>query len=216
MDGKISPNPGEPDRAEQKPTVDELHNVRVALAKKIDKLFIYLIITVGLTVVILLGLGVFGFFTKRTMDATVLAGSVQVALGMVSGFVFVYFGLMMTWLGITEAYLLKGSLNSGGTAAEGALKSASPGLVFGLAGMVLIAVSLHKKIEYSEGGWQPTNSSYGDGTSGPVEPKAPLHKNVDGAEAPKQCDGASSRKDSVLPKSSSQRVVVPEINSQGD
>jgi hypothetical protein len=89
-----------------------------------------------------------GFFMGKTMEATVLAASVQVAFGMVLGFVCVYIGLMMTWVGIDAAYSVKGDVAGGAVA----LKSASPGLLFALGGMLLVGVSLYKRIEYQENG----------------------------------------------------------------
>ena len=65
---------------------------------------------------------------------------------MVLGFVCVYIGLMMTWLGIDAAYSVKGDVGPGSFV----LKSASPGLLFALGGMVLVSVSLHKQIVYEE------------------------------------------------------------------
>jgi hypothetical protein len=64
---------------------------------------------------------------------------------------------MMTWFGIDASYTFKGSLDVGAAKSEGALKSASPGLLFALGGMVLIAVSLYKPIVYEEKGGLPVN-----------------------------------------------------------
>jgi hypothetical protein len=100
-------------------------------------------VVIAVSLVVLIGVG---FAFGKTMEATVLAASVQVAFGMVLGFVCVYIGLMMTWVGIDAAYTFRGGVGSGSMA----LQSASPGLLFALGGMILVAVSLYKRIEYQE------------------------------------------------------------------
>lgn len=84
-----------------------------------------------------------------TVEKMALAASVQVAIGMVMGFVSVFIGLMMTWFGINAAYEFSGKAGERG---DVTLKSASPGLIFFLGGIILIWVSLYKKITYEEPG----------------------------------------------------------------
>jgi hypothetical protein len=125
--------------------------------------------------VFLIGMIAWGFYADRTMAATVLAASVQVAFGMVIGFVCVYIGLMMTWFGIDASYAIKAGVGTGDVKAEGTLNSASPGLLFALSGIVLIAVSLHKNIEYQENASNLVDTQSldpGSSESG-VTPKAP-------------------------------------------
>ena len=83
----------------------------------------------------------------HTAEKMALASSIQVAIGMVMGFVSVFMGLMMTWFGINAAFEFNGKA---GTQGEATLKSASPGLMFFLGGIILIGVSLRKEITYSE------------------------------------------------------------------
>lgn len=129
-----------------------INSLRVDIASTIKGYFPRLFCLTVAVAAILVGLIVIGFFTGETMATAVLAASIQVAFGMVIGFVCVYIGLMMTWFGIDAAYTIKGGFESGGVKAEGALKSASPGLLFALGGMVLIAVSLYKPIVYQQQG----------------------------------------------------------------
>jgi hypothetical protein len=42
-----------------------------------------------------------------------IAGSIQVGLGMILGFVCVFYGLLMTWLGITASYSVKAAIGAG-------------------------------------------------------------------------------------------------------
>jgi hypothetical protein len=82
-----------------------------------------------------------------TAEKMALAASVQVAISMVMGFVSVFMGLMITWFGINAAYEFSGKAGEHG---DVTLKSASPGLFFFLGGIILIGVSLYKKITYEE------------------------------------------------------------------
>jgi len=128
-------------------TRQKLDDQRIEFGDTIKRYFPVLFI---LTIVIATSLVVLvavGFLAGRTMDATVLAASVQVAFGMVLGFVCVYIGLMMTWIGIDAAFAVEGDMGPGSFV----LKSASPGLLFAMGGIVLVSVSLHKQIVYEEG-----------------------------------------------------------------
>jgi hypothetical protein len=153
--------------SEVTPTIDDsvrkkLDEQRVEFGNTIKNFFPILFV---LTVVIATSLVVLiacGFFAGRTMDATVLAASVQVAFGMVLGFVCVYIGLMMTWIGIDAAYSVKGDVGAGSFV----LRSASPGLLFATGGIVLVSVSLYKEITYEE------NTGRLVGTQA-IEPEAP-------------------------------------------
>jgi hypothetical protein len=134
-----------------------LDRLRVNIARVIQRYFQPLfLLTVGTAIFLFLIIAV-GLFTGSTIATMALAASVQVAFGMIIGYVCVYIGLMMTWFGIDASYTFKGSLDVGSAKSEGALKSASPGLLFALGGMVLIAVSLYKPIVYEEKGGLPVN-----------------------------------------------------------
>ena len=129
-------------------TRERLDELRIQFGSTINRYFLTLFIVTIIIALVLVALITIGFFLGKTMEATVLAASVQVAFGMVLGFVCVYIGLMMTWAGIDAAYSVRGDVGGGAVA----LKSASPGLLFALGGMVLVAVSLYKRIEYQENG----------------------------------------------------------------
>lgn len=148
----------------------QLDDLRVDFGKTIKNYFLVLFILTVIIAVSLVVLITIGFFLDKTLDATVLAASVQVAFGMVLGFVCVYIGLMMTWVGIDAAYSVRG----GTAAGDVALKSASPGLLFALGGMLLVGVSLYKRIEYQESAMKYVGSQELEaGAGGPVEPKTP-------------------------------------------
>jgi hypothetical protein len=149
----------------------KLDEQRIEFGKTVKGYFPILFVLTVVIAASLILLSALGFFMNRTMDATVIAASVQVAFGMVLGFVCVYIGLMMTWLGIDAAYSVKGDIGPGSFV----LKSASPGLLFALGGMVLVSVSLHKEIVYEENSsnlvhTQPVNSK---ATRGAVVPESP-------------------------------------------
>lgn len=137
------------------PALDKL---RVSIARVIQYYFAPLFIVTLLCVAFLFFVITFGLFQESAINVMALAASVQVAFGMIIGFVCVYIGLMMTWFGIDAAYSLKGSFGAGEVKSEGALKSASPGLLFALGGMILIAVALYKPIVLTESGLQPSGS----------------------------------------------------------
>jgi hypothetical protein len=163
----------------QPPADASLDGLRVNIAKTIQQYFQPLFILTVVTAFFLFVIIGIGMYRGSTIATMALAASVQVAFGMIIGFVCVYIGLMMTWFGIDASYTFKGSLDVGGAKSEGALKSASPGLLFALGGMVLIAVSLYKPIVYEEKGGLPahigTLSSLGgkppDGE--PIRPNPP-------------------------------------------
>ena len=160
------------------PSADaSLDGLRVNIARVIQRnfqpLFVITMVAVGVLFVII-GIGV---YRRETMATMALAASVQVAFGMIIGFVCVYIGLMMTWFGIDASYSFKGSLGGGGVTGEGALKSASPGLLFALGGMVLIAVSLYKPIVYEEKGGLPAHIGTLSSLGGKAEDKEPIQPN---------------------------------------
>lgn len=126
----------------------ELHELRIIIAKIVGKYFSRLLIVTLLFAVFLIFIIGTQKVTADTTEKMALAASVQVAFGMVIGYVCVYVGLMMTWFGIEAAYSAKGSLDAEKAKGEVSLQSASPGLLFALGGMVLIAVCLYKPIEY--------------------------------------------------------------------
>ena len=130
----------------EKTTQSKLNAQRVDFGNTVKSYFCIIFIVTVIYSLVLIVVPLLLVIYGKTMDATVLAASVQVAFGMVLGFVCVYVGLMMTWLGIDAAYSAKGEIGAGSIV----LKSASPGLLFALGGMVLVAVSLHKQIVYQE------------------------------------------------------------------
>ncbi len=85
----------------------KLDEQRIEFGKTVKGYFPILFVLTVVIAASLILLSALGFFMNRTMDATVIAASVQVAFGMVLGFVCVYIGLMMTWLGIDAAYSVK-------------------------------------------------------------------------------------------------------------
>ena len=123
----------------------ELQALRINIATIVGQYFLPLLIVTMLFLIIIIGTRL---VTSDTVEKMALASSVQVAFGMIIGYVCVYIGLMMTWFGIEAAYTITGSVGAEQTKGEISLKSASPGLIFALGGMILIAACLYKPIEY--------------------------------------------------------------------
>jgi len=94
-----------------------------------------------------------------TGEKMALAGSIQVSVGMVMGFISVFIGLMMTWFGINAAFEFNGKSSD---KVDVSLKSASPGLLFFLGGVLLIGFSLYKPITYEEPGMITSKSRVGE------------------------------------------------------
>lgn len=161
------------DQNDDETTRQKLDAQRIEFGNTVKSYFPVLFILTVVIATLLIVLSALGFVLGRTMDATVIAASVQVAFGMVLGFVCVYIGLMMTWLGIDAAYSVKGDIGPGSLV----LKSASPGLLFALGGMVLVSVSLHKQIVYEESGRNivGTQPVVPGALHGTVDPRAPQH-----------------------------------------
>lgn len=135
------------EKAASKEITAKLDKLRVGIAASIFCCFPVLVL-------FLLAALIFLFWIIRSKDVSgaeklAVAASVQVAIGMVMGFVGVFIGLMMTWFGINAAFEFSGRAGEKG---DVSLKSASPGLLFFLGGIILIGVSLYKKIEYEEPG----------------------------------------------------------------
>lgn len=133
----------------------QLERLRVDIADVIRDWFtplFFLTSGVAVSLIVLTGTAV---FTGRTVETMALAASVQVAFGMVVGFVCVYIGLMMTWFGLDAAYTISGKMGASSANGEISIKSASPGLIFALGGIVLICVALYKPIIYEETGGFP-------------------------------------------------------------
>ena len=97
-----------------------MESLRADIARKIKNSFLPLLF-VPLTATGLLGL-IIGtrWVTPDVVEKMALAASVQVAFGMVIGFVCVYLGLMMTWFGIDASYTLGGKFAAGRSRAKSA------------------------------------------------------------------------------------------------
>jgi len=139
--------PATDDQSEPHPS-QELHALRINIANIVGKYFLPLLIVTLVFAAFLIFIIGTPIVTADTTEKMALAASVQVAFGMFIGYVCVYVGLMMTWFGIEAAYTVKGSLDAYKANGQMSLQSASPGLLFALGGMVLIAVCLYKPIEY--------------------------------------------------------------------
>jgi hypothetical protein len=129
-----------------------LEDVRTQFARTVTYSYWVLIILIPALVVFMLAL-LGGLFGNTTIDRLALVTSLQVGLGMFLGFMSLYFGVMMTWMGIEAAFNLSAGRNTPGMESKVTLTSASPGLFFGLLGAVLIVMCLYKTIEFTQTGF---------------------------------------------------------------
>ena len=129
---------------------EQLEQLRLRIGEIVCNWFTWLFLATVVIAAFLVILITTAVFSGKTIETMALAASLQVAFGMVIGFVCVYLGLMMTWFRIDSAYDL--SIRGVSGKGELSLRSASPGLLFALGGIVLIAVSLYKPIVYEEKG----------------------------------------------------------------
>lgn len=72
----------------------------------------------------------------------------QVSFGMLIGFCCVFFGILLSWLGITSAFSFGGSGQGAGGKASLTLQSASPGIALLIGGIILTGISLSKQIDF--------------------------------------------------------------------
>ncbi len=185
-------------------TRQKLDNQRIEFGDTIKSYFLVLFILTVFFALFLIALIGYGFSVGRTMDTTVLAASVQVAFGMVLGFVCVYIGLMMTWIGIDAAYAFEGDVGTGSFV----LKSASPGLLFAMGGIVLVSVSLHKRIVYEESSAKLVDTQVVDPNAkrGAVNPKSPTNMIVIPAGATPSTGAQSAGDDPIPPATFSGQI----------
>ncbi len=126
----------------------ELQQLRVRIAEIVGRYFVPLLMLTMLFAFFLIFIIGTTRVTSDTAEKMALAASIQVAFGMFIGYVCVYIGLMMTWFGIEAAYSFTGAVGAHEAKGEVSLRSASPGLIFAVGGMVLIAACLYKPIVY--------------------------------------------------------------------
>lgn len=131
-------------------------NDRLKMGKWFGRAFVFLFL-VTVTWIGFLGVILWRAQPSDNPTATMaFGGLIQIVLGMTTGYICIFMGLMMTWYGIDAAYSLDAAGASGDSKGNIALKSASPGLVFAVGGMILVIASLYKVVVYRETGNNPT------------------------------------------------------------
>lgn len=138
------PPPSEPVRTAE----IELIEVRKAFAPIFKWLSIAVIALIVLAVVAMLFPLLFSELPAT--EKALVVQLIQVGLGMILGYASVFFGVVMSWLGITAAFSTE--LSGDGAVGRGkvSLQSAGPGLALLIGGLILIGASLYKPIRYSE------------------------------------------------------------------
>lgn len=95
-----------------------------------------------------------------TSQAMGLVLTLQVSFVMIVGFTCIFYGLMMTCLGVTAAYDIKGSGRFSGSGAAFSLASNAPGLFFFSGGVLLIAIALFREVQYKDKSIEPVPSHF--------------------------------------------------------
>lgn len=126
----------------------ELIEVRKAFAPLFKWLSITVIALIVLAVIAMLVPLLFSSIPAT--EKALVVQLIQVGLGMILGYASVFFGVVMSWLGITAAFSTE--VSGAGSAGQGkvSLQSAGPGLALLVGGLILIGASLYKPIRYSE------------------------------------------------------------------
>lgn len=86
----------------------------------------------------------------RTAEAMALLTSLQISLAMALGFTCIFYGLLITCLGVTAGYDIKAGGNLDKSAAHFSIASSSPGILFLIGGLLLIGMALNKQIDYQD------------------------------------------------------------------
>ena len=86
----------------------------------------------------------------RTSEAMALLGSLQISLTMFLGFTCVFYGFLMTCLGVSAGYDIKTAGNVDKSAVSFSIASSSPGILFLIGGLVLIGMALFWQVEYQD------------------------------------------------------------------
>ncbi len=80
--------------------------------------------------------------TNESIDFIRVNKSIQVTMGMVCGLLFAFFGVALSWAGISGS--VSGAIDNGKLSAS--LNTASPGIVLMLCGTVLIGISVTREV----------------------------------------------------------------------
>ena len=84
-----------------------------------------------------------------TEDKALFVRLIQITFGMVLGSSCVFFGVIVSWLGITASYALTSQSDVSSAKGQLNFQNVSPGIILILSGSLLIGASLYKVIEYS-------------------------------------------------------------------
>ncbi len=129
-----------------------LDELRIRFGRSVGRSYWILVVLIPLLIVVLVLILTGVIKSAETIDKLALGAALLVGLGMYLGFMSLYFGVMMTWLGIEAAFNLSAQGKGEGKEAQITFSSASPGLLFGLMGGVMVVACLYKTIEFSEKG----------------------------------------------------------------
>jgi hypothetical protein len=152
----------------RQPTITQMMgHVRVTTAVLFAGSYAFLIVAVPALIVFMLCI-LGGLFKGETIDRLALVCSLQVGLGMYLGFISLFFGVLMTWIGIDAAFEFGGTAGpENSRVAKIALSSASPGLLIAVGGLIVVVASLYKTIEFET--TSPAHSRPHPG-HGPISP----------------------------------------------
>jgi hypothetical protein len=126
---------------------DELIKFRNIFTRQFTISYWILFILVPICVVLMWIVVSTNLVSAEPVEKMALVASLQVGLGIFIGFVSLFFGFMMAWVGIEAAFTIQASAGAESKPSL-SLQSASPGLLFALFGTILIGLSLYKNIGY--------------------------------------------------------------------
>lgn len=129
----------------------EMLRVRETFAPIFKWVICSVVAIIAVTVVTILVVTIVPIFNSEArLDTIIIVRLIQVSFGMILGTACVFFGVVLSWLGITGNLIMGAEGNTPGVKGGFQLASTSPGIVLILVGAVLIGVSLYRPVRYEE------------------------------------------------------------------
>jgi hypothetical protein len=136
-----------PDDANQKTKVFDAQAQMLATRKSFAWWFKWGLIVFPLLMVLTIGFTFYLILREKAATETALyVRLMQITLGMIFGAACVFFGVLLSWLGIQESFAFGGQ----GGNAQMQLRGTGPGIALIVGGVVLIGASLYKEVHYQE------------------------------------------------------------------
>lgn len=129
----------------------ELVEVRKTFAWTFKVVMIAVFAAIILTELAMFSAAVSKNLTPTSTEKALVIQLIQVGFAMFLGAVCVFLGVMVSWLGITSVFAMGAKVRlASSEKTDISLRSAGPGIILLIGGMLLIGVSLFKPIRYQE------------------------------------------------------------------